>query len=153
MGVESTPWAVYRVFLRTGEVAPITVRATMRPTVSPDGRFVAHYWMTPERWAMAVTPVEGGVPSRTFGLRPTHAARYIRWGPDGTALAYIDTASGAFNLWLQPLPEGPPQMLTHFAEGSIATFDWSRDGASLAFMRVTEVADVVAIDLGPSPRP
>ena len=152
-GVESTPWAVYRVFLRTGEVAPITVPSTMRPAVSPDGRFVAHYWMTPERWAMAVTPVEGGVPTRTFGLRPTHSERYIRWAPDGTALAYIDMASGASNLWLQPLPEGPPRMLTNFTEGSIATFDWSRDGASLAFMRVTEVADVVAIDLGPSPRP
>ena len=152
-GVETTPWAVYRVFLRTGEVAPITVPATMRPAVSPDGRFVAHYWMTPERWAMAVTPVEGGLPTRTFGLRPTHVERLIHWAPDGTALAYIDQASGASNLWLQPLLEGPPRMLTNFTEGSIATFDWSRDGASLAFMRVTEVADVVAIDLGPSPRP
>ena len=44
-------------------------------------------------------------------------------------------------------------MLTNYTEGSISTFDWSRDGASLAFMRVTEVADVVAIDLGPAPRP
>jgi Tol biopolymer transport system component/DNA-binding winged helix-turn-helix (wHTH) protein len=152
-GVWSTPWAVHRVFLRTGEVAPITVPATMRPAVSPDGRFVAHYWMTPERWAMAVTPVEGGVPTRTFGLRPTHSERYIRWAPDGTTLAYIDRASGASNLWLQPLMEGPPRLLTNFAEGSISTFDWSRDGASLAFMRVTEVADVVAINLGHSPRP
>jgi Tol biopolymer transport system component/DNA-binding winged helix-turn-helix (wHTH) protein len=152
-GVWSTPWAVYRVFLRTGDVEQLTVSSTMRPAVSPDGRFVAHYWMTPERWAMAVTPVEGGVPTRIFGLRPTHAERYIRWAPDGTALAYLDLASGASNLWLQPLPEGPPRMLTSFTEGSIATFDWSRDGASLAFMRVTEVADVVAIDLSPSPRP
>ena len=152
-GVETTPWAVYRVFLRTGEVAPITVPATMRPAVSPDGRFIAHYWMTPERWAMAVTPVEGGVPTRTFGLRPTHVERLIHWAPDGTALAYIDLASGASNLWLQPLPEGPARMLTKFTEGSISTFDWSRDGASLAFMRVTELADVVAIDLGRSPRP
>jgi Tol biopolymer transport system component/DNA-binding winged helix-turn-helix (wHTH) protein len=152
-GVESTPWAVYRVFLRTGEVEPITIPATMRPAVSPDGLFVAHYWMTRERWTMALTPVEGGVPTRTFALRPTHVERLIRWVPDGTALAYLDRASGASNLWLQPLPEGPPRMLTNFTEGSITTFDWSRDGASLAFMRVTEVADVVAIDLGPSPRP
>jgi Tol biopolymer transport system component len=152
-GVWNTPWAVHRVFLRTGEVAPITVPSTMRPSVSPDGRFVAHYWMTPERWAMALTPVEGGVPTRSFGLRPTHSERYIRWAPDGTALAYIDMAGGASNLWLQPLQGGPPRMLTTFTEGSIATFDWSRDGASLAFMRVTEVADVVAIDLGRSPRP
>jgi Tol biopolymer transport system component/DNA-binding winged helix-turn-helix (wHTH) protein len=153
-GVWSTPWAVHRVFLRTGEVAPITVPSTMRPTVSPDGRLVAHYWMTPERWAIAVTPVEGGIPTRTFGLRPTHSERYVRWAPDGTALAYIDMAGGASNLWLQPLLEGPPRMLTTFTEGSsISTFDWSRDGASLAFMRVTEVADVVAIDLGRAPRP
>jgi Tol biopolymer transport system component/DNA-binding winged helix-turn-helix (wHTH) protein len=153
-GVWSTPWAVHRVFLRTGEVAPITVPSTMRPTVSPDGRLVAHYWMTPERWAIAVTPIEGGIPTRTFGLRPTHSERYVRWAPDGTALAYIDMAGGASNLWLQPLLEGPPRMLTTFTEGSsISTFDWSRDGASLAFMRVTEVADVVAIDLGRAPRP
>jgi Tol biopolymer transport system component len=72
----------------------------------------------------------------------------VRWAPDGRALAYIDRTGGASNLWLQPLDRGPRRKLTHFSEGRIASFDWSRDGSKLAWMRVHEVRDIVAIGLG-----
>jgi hypothetical protein len=73
-GVHPAPWTVFRVWLQTGEVQQITAPPTMRPTVSPDGRFVAHYRMLPDHWALSVSPVEGGLPTTTIVLEPTHAS-------------------------------------------------------------------------------
>lgn len=147
-GVETTPWMVCRVWLETRVVEQVSPPPTMRPSVSPDGRFVAHYWMTPERWLLAVTPAGGGIASAIFPVAPTHHERTLRWAPDGRALAFIDGAGGAANLWLQPLDRQPTRPLTHFDDGTIATFDWARDGSKLAWMRVHNVSDVVAIELG-----
>lgn len=144
-GVETTPWMVCRVWLDTGKVEQVAPPQTMRPAVSPDGRFVAHYWMTPDRWVLAVTPAGGGMTTTIFPIGPTHNERTVRWSPDGRALAFIDDQGGAANLWLQPLDRRPPRRLTSFTEGRIASFDWSRDGSRLAWMRVHEVSDVVGI--------
>jgi Tol biopolymer transport system component len=138
---------VFRVAIDTGEIRQITAPATMRPAVSPDGRLVAHYWMTADRWTAAVTPIDGGLPVKTIPLWPTQLERVVRWTPDGRALALLDQAGGASNIWLQPLDGEPARALTHFEEGRITAFDWSRDGSTLAWMRVAEVSDVVTIDL------
>jgi Tol biopolymer transport system component len=104
---------------------------------------------------LAITPTAGGPPTRTLPISETHAARVVRWSPDGHALAFIDGAGGASNIWLQPLDGGPAKKLTSFSQGRITTFDWSPDGSSLAWTRVNEVRDVVALDLqigGPGQR-
>ena len=146
-GGETTPWMVFRLWLETGKVEQVTVPSTMRPDVSPDGRFIAHYWMTPERWVMAVTPAEGGVPTAIFPVGSTHSERVVHWTHDGRSLTYIDGAGGASNIWLQPLDQGPPRQLTHFTNGTMATFDWSSDGSKLAWMQVQYVRDIVAVAL------
>jgi Tol biopolymer transport system component len=121
----------------------------MRPAVSPDGKSIAHYWMTSEHWTLAITALTGGLPVRTFPLSSTHLDRVVRWSADGRTLAFIDGHGGMSNIWLQPLDGGNPRRLTNFPEGTITTFDWSRDGSKLAWVRTTEVRDVVSIDLGP----
>ena len=146
-GGEATPWGVFRLSLTTDAVEQVTVPSTMRPDVSPDGRSVAHYWMTPERWVMAVTQVEGGVPTVILPVGPTHPDRVVHWTTDGRALTFIDATGGASNIWLQPLDRGPRRQLTHFTTGTMATFDWSNDGAKLAWMQVREVRDIVSIAL------
>jgi Tol biopolymer transport system component/DNA-binding winged helix-turn-helix (wHTH) protein len=146
-GVETTPWMVHRLWLETGEVQQITVPSTMRPDVSPDGRSIAHYWMTPERWVMAVTPADGGMPTTIFPVGPTHSERVVHWAPDGHSLTYIDGVGGASNIWLQALDQSPPRQLTHFTSGTMATFDWSSDGSKLAWLQVQEVRDVVSVAL------
>ena len=80
-----------------------------------------------------------------FPIWATHHERTVRWSPDGRALAFIDDQGGAANLWLQPIDHSPPRRLTSFSEGRIASFDWSRDGSRLTWMRVREVSDVVGI--------
>jgi Tol biopolymer transport system component len=78
-------------------------------------------------------------------ISPTHAARVVRWSVDGRALAFIDGAGGASNIWMQPLDGASARKLTSFTEGRITTFDWSPDGSRLAWTRINEVRDVVTI--------
>jgi hypothetical protein len=70
-----------------------------------------------------------------------------RWTPDGREIAYVD-ASGA-NIWALPLDGGQARQLTSFAvpdDGTrIVDFEWSRDGARLAIMRMRISDDIVLL--------
>jgi Tol biopolymer transport system component len=151
MTVDTVPFTVQQISIAGGTPTQIGTSHTMRPAVSPDGRFIAHYWMTPEQWRLGVTRVGEPLPQQSLALRPSHSGRIVRWSPDGQALAFIDGASGAWNIWTQPLDGGPARKLTHFTDGRIAAFDWSRDGSRLAWTRITDVRDVVMIDIGAEP--
>ena len=151
--IQSSPIALWHVPLEGGAPVQLVEGTSIRPVVSPDGRLVAYYWLTPERWVLAVVPRDGGQPLQVFPLSSTHCGRTVRWSPDGQALAYIDCAEDAANIWLQRLDGSPPRRLTDFASGHIETFDWSRDGSQLAWITRTQVSDVVMFDLRrPVPR-
>jgi Tol biopolymer transport system component len=139
--------AVWRVPVDGGDAERIGPPHSYRPVVSPDARSVAHYWMNPEQWALAVTRVGSALPSRALPIARTHRNRVVRWSPDGSALAYIDGVGGAANIWLQPIDGGPARRLTDFPDGTIETFDWSRDGSRLAWIRLRQTGDVVGVDL------
>jgi Tol biopolymer transport system component/DNA-binding winged helix-turn-helix (wHTH) protein len=148
--IKSSPIALWRVPLQGGAAVRIAEGTNIRPVVSPDGRLVASYWLTPERWALAVVPMHGGHPLQVFPLSATHCGRTVRWSPDSRSLAYIDCVGGVGNIWLQSLNGSAARRLTHFTSGQIATFDWSRDGSKLAWITRHQVSDVVLIEL-PSP--
>jgi Tol biopolymer transport system component/DNA-binding winged helix-turn-helix (wHTH) protein len=139
--------SVWRVPIDGGEAERVGPPHSYRPVISPDGQFVAHYWMNPEQWALATTPMGSSLPGRALPISRTHGNRVVRWSPDGKALAFIDGLGGASNIWLHPLDAGPARRLTDFVDGTMATFDWSRDGSRLAWMRVRNTGDVVALDL------
>jgi Tol biopolymer transport system component/DNA-binding winged helix-turn-helix (wHTH) protein len=145
--IQSSPIALWRTPLKGGTATQLTDGTSIRPVVSPDGRLVAHYWLTPERWTLAVVPLEGGVPPRAYPMSSTHCGRTVRWSPDSRALAYIDCDGGVANIWLQRLDGSPPRKLTDFSSSHIETFDWSRDGTQLAWITRRQVSDVVLIDL------
>ena len=147
-GLDTTPFTLWRSPLEPGAAHRVGPSEAIRPALSPDGRLVAHYWMTPERWTLAITPVDGQMPVRTVPLRPTHSQRVVRWSPDGSAIAFIDSVDGTPNVWLHELEGGaPPRRLTNATEGRMVTFDWSRDGRWLAWTSVREAGDVVMLDL------
>ena len=151
--IQSSPIALWHVPLEGGAPVQLVEGTSIRPVVSPDGRLVAYYWLTPERWVLAVVPRDGGQPLQVFPLSSTHCGRTVRWSPDGQALAYIDCGEDAANIWLQRLDGSPPRRLTDFRSGHIETFDWSRDGTQLAWITRTQVSDVVMFDLRrPVPR-
>jgi Tol biopolymer transport system component len=139
--------AVWRVPVDGGDAERIGPPHSYRPVVSPDARSVAHYWMNPEQWALAVTRIGSALPARALPIARTHGNRVVRWSPDGSALAFIDGVGGVANIWLQPIDGGPARRLTDFPNGTIATFDWSRDGSRLAWIRVRHTGDVVGVEL------
>jgi Tol biopolymer transport system component/DNA-binding winged helix-turn-helix (wHTH) protein len=142
---DNMPATMWRVSVDSGEAIRVGPAEAIRPVFSPDGGSIAHYWMTPEHWSLAISPVDSKLPTRTLPITGTHAGRIVRWAPVARGLAFIDAAGGVPNVWLQPLDGSPPRALTHLADGRMVTFDWSRDGKTLAWTRVTTVGDVVTI--------
>jgi DNA-binding winged helix-turn-helix (wHTH) protein/Tol biopolymer transport system component len=152
--IQSAPIALWRVPLGGGDAVRLTEGTTIRPVVSPNGRMVAFYWLTPERWALAVMAVDGGQPLQVYPLSSTHCGRTVRWSPDSQAIAYIDCEGGVANIWSRRLHGVAARQLTDFRSGHIETFDWSPDGARLAWITRSRVSDVVLMalpDRVPSP--
>ncbi|MFN2493929.1 MAG: TolB family protein, partial [Pyrinomonadaceae bacterium] len=128
-----------------GEPVQLTDKISRVPTVSPDGKLVAYFYRDENApWRLAVAPLEGGEPLKTFAV-PRTFIRMSRWTPDGRAVAYIDTRGGVSNILAQPLDGGKPKQLTDFKVDRIFRFDFSRDGKQLALSRGTIINDVVLI--------
>jgi Tol biopolymer transport system component len=136
---------VWRIPADGGEPVQLSDKNSAWPTVSPDSKLVAYFYRdenTPVR--IAVTPLEGGEPLKTFDL-PTTFRYPLRWTPDGRALAYVDTKNGVSNIVAQPFDGGAPKQLTDFKADRIFWFDFSRDGRQLALSRGTQTSDVILI--------
>ena len=120
--------------------------STLNSSISPDGTMVvAEAWSdavnSPTTWR--VVPAAGGPPLHDIST-PTGAGP-VRWSPDGKALHYWRTRSGADNIWEQPLTDGAPRQITNFPSGRIFGFAWRRDGTQLALVRGETGSDVILI--------
>jgi len=136
---------VWKISAEGGEPVQLTDKPSEYPTVSPDSKLVAYLYRDENApWRIAVAPLEGGQPLKTFDLPPTYE-RPLHWTPDGRAVAYIDTQNGVSNILAQPLDGGKPKQLTDFKVDRIFWFDFSRDGKQLALSRGTQTSDVVLI--------
>jgi Tol biopolymer transport system component/predicted Ser/Thr protein kinase len=131
-----------------GSGGPVRVsdKISAYPTPSPDGQWIAYLYKDDENapWRIAVAPLAGGEPVKTFPL-PATFEHPLRWTPDGRAVAYIDTRGGVSNVVAQPADGAKPVPLTDFKAERIYWFDFSRDGRQLALSRGTQSSDVVLI--------
>jgi DNA-binding winged helix-turn-helix (wHTH) protein/Tol biopolymer transport system component len=117
-----------------------------RLAVSPDGRKLAYIYtqyghIPSDGRHLAVISVDGGsvlatqpVPGDIFNLH---------WAPAGKEFQYIRPASGAANLWAQPVSGGRLRQLTRFTSGQIFDFNWSNDGTRLLISRGEVATDAV----------
>jgi Integrase core domain len=105
--IQSAPVTLWRVPLAGGTAVQLADGTRIRPVISPNGRLVAHYWLTPEQWTLAIVSVDGSRPMQVFPLSSTHCGRTVRWSSDSRAVAFIDCADGIANIWLQPLDGAP----------------------------------------------
>ncbi|MBA3692968.1 MAG: PD40 domain-containing protein [Acidobacteria bacterium] len=148
-------WLVYRTALGKptvwkitadgGEPVQLTDKFSRSPTVSPDSKLVAYFYSDENTsYRIAVAPLEGGEPLKTFAV-PATLSTQLRWTPDGRALAYVDTKNGVSNIFAQPLDGGKPGQLTDFKADRIFSFGYSRDGKQLALSRGTQTSDVFLI--------
>jgi eukaryotic-like serine/threonine-protein kinase len=117
-----------------------------RGSISPDGHWVAYlYWQnTPKQTAhLAIIPATGGNPVQTFAI-PGDAGG-LHWAPDGKGLQFLLTRKGITNVWEQNLSGGKPRPATHFSDGLLFDFSWTRDGSSLLVAKGEIMQDVVMI--------
>jgi len=120
--------------------------------VSPDGKMIAYSFKDPstnppERFAnpargVAITTIAGGAPTKIFQISNLTS---FRWTADGRSLLFTKNEGGVDNFWSQPIAGESPKQLTHFKNGTIESFDVSRDGKWVVMSRGTARQDVVLI--------
>jgi len=120
------------------------------PRISPDGKHVAFEYRATDgsRGAgslrIGIVAAAGGVLEKSIELPASAAGNLnLRWTPDGRSVAYIDGRGNTENIWVQPVSGGKPKQLTHFTDGDVFNFAWSRDGKMLALARGTTSSDAV----------
>ncbi|MDQ3257944.1 MAG: DPP IV N-terminal domain-containing protein, partial [Acidobacteriota bacterium] len=137
---------VWKVPIDGGEPVRLTNTPANGPAISPDGKLIACWYKqdAASPWKIALIPIEGGPPVKTFNVTRTSNFR-LRWTPDGQAISYINTRDGVSNIWSQPISGGgPPKQLTQFTSEQIEAFDWSAEG-QLICSRGHNARDIVLI--------
>ena len=137
-----------------GEAAAITKTTGSRPSVSPDGKFVAYHYLDSSferfRWGIGISSLEDGKRVKRFDFPSTVVERIVKWTRDGKSIAFLNSPDGVPNIWTQPLDGAGPKPLTDFPSDSIISFNWNADGSGLAVIRGVETSDVVLINRSPS---
>ncbi|HEX5736003.1 MAG TPA: winged helix-turn-helix domain-containing protein [Blastocatellia bacterium] len=144
--VHSTLW---RVSIEGGEAGQLTKTYSTYPAVSPDGKLIAYFYMDSERpdspWRIGVVSFADGAFITSLDIPPTVISRFVRWTPDGKALAYIANEGEVSNIWAQPLDGSPAKKLTDFKTETVIAFAWSPDGKRLLVSRGAKTSDVVIL--------
>lgn len=154
-GQKARPWPASAENLRgdlafveveTGQVRHLTEEVyTYGWALSPDGKTVAYLQfagLTPHTglilWDLRVISLDGGESATLVREIPQMSGVSFSWSPDGTYLAYSDSA--LLDVWIVPTQSGEPVNLTaahpeivlpHYTEGRPM---WSADSRSLFFL-------------------
>jgi len=138
---------LFKVPVTGGESVEITNRPIARAVISPDGSRIACMYRetADESYKIGILPFAGGPPIKVFDVISA-TTRLLRWANDGQSIYYTDERNGVSNIWQLPVDSnGPGTQVTHFTDGTIRSFAWSRDGKQLAVARGTQTSDVVLI--------
>jgi Tol biopolymer transport system component len=130
-----------------GASTPLVSERALGSRLTPDGKYVLFAFVDPksgEKRRAALTKLDGSAPTKYLDAGPSlRAIREGRWIPGTLTLAYVDSKSGAPNLWTFSMDGKPPVQLTHFSSGNIFSFAWSPDGSQMALSRGSVTSDVV----------
>lgn len=133
-------WHIKKISIDGGPTSELGVlRSPQYPAISPDGSSMAYFVMLGQgltaKSRIVIQSLDGDKP-----LKETDApddATDLGWTPDSRALTFTLEASGARNLYMQPVRGGPPVQLTHFESEplDVADYSWSNDGKKIAITR------------------
>jgi Tol biopolymer transport system component len=138
-------WTLWRVPLVGGEPLRLTEKPSSGAGVSHDGKLIACAYNEPSssQIQLAIIPAEGGAPLKLFNVpRLANFGLGVRWTPDDKAVTYRDWANG---IWRQPLDGAKPERLKGLPEEKLYAYAWSRDGKQFAFVRGSEIRDVILL--------
>ena len=148
-GVGNVASTLWRVPIEGGDAVQLTRTHSTYPAVSPDGESIAYFYLDKERpgspWRIGVISLADGAFFTSVEIPPTVISRFMRWTPDGKALAYIADEGEVSNIWMQPLDGGPAKKLTNFKTETVIAFAWSPDGKHLLISRGEKASDVVIL--------
>jgi Tol biopolymer transport system component/DNA-binding winged helix-turn-helix (wHTH) protein len=137
--------AVYKVPIDGGEPVLLNDQSASWPFTSPDGKSVVCTYQPAagDRLKLAILPIEGGPPSKTFDLPPGFEFNTV-WSPDGRGICYLNHHNSTANVWLMPLDGGAARPLSDFKTNGVLAYDLSRT-RGLVCARSTETTSVVLI--------
>lgn len=140
----STLW---RVPIDGGASVQLTDKPSGGAAISHDAKLIAcAYTMQPNsKTQLAILPAHGGSPLKLFDLpRLANFSLGVRWTPDDKAVTYRDWSNG---IWRQPINGGKPERLKGLPEEKLYAYSWSPDGKQFAFVRGSEIRDVVLLQM------
>jgi len=141
---------LWKIPVSGGEPVQITKTKASRPSLSPDGKFVAYHYLSSLsegfRWGIGISSVEDGERIKRFDFPSTVVERLVKWTRDGKSIAFLNSPGGVPNIWLQPLDGEPAKQLTDFSSDNIIAFNWNANGTALAVIRGVETSDVLLIN-------
>lgn len=148
-GVGNVTSTLWRVSIDGGEPEQLTNTHSIAPTISRDGASIAYFYLDKDApsspWRIGVISFADGAFVTRVEIPPTAISRFMRWTPDGKALAYIANEGEVSNIWVKPVHGGAAKKLTNFQTETVVAFDWSPDGKQLLISRGTKTSDVVII--------
>lgn len=138
---------IKKVSIDGGEILTVSNVEAINPSVSPDGRFVVckYDFRRSDTSLVAIIPIEGGEPVKTFNSVAMFRSRNVRFSPDGKSLLFVEARDRVDNLWTQPIEGGQPRQLTEFPEDRIFRFDVSYPTGKFVFARGLDTSDVVLV--------
>jgi Tol biopolymer transport system component/DNA-binding winged helix-turn-helix (wHTH) protein len=141
VGSRDTFGPLYRIPAGGGEPRLLTNTRAAWVRVSPDSRFIAGEFHVDGKSRLGIISIDGGDPVKVFDVPRTANFRLgVRWSPDGRSIAYRDWVNG---IWLQNLDGGEPKRIEGLPTEKLYAFGWSTDGKQFAFVRGSEIRDVV----------
>jgi Tol biopolymer transport system component/DNA-binding winged helix-turn-helix (wHTH) protein len=136
----ANPPGLFKVSIEGGTPVPLTNKTSTYPAISPDGSMIATgYFELPGANKTAIYSFQGGEPLKILDF----SSFYLSWAPDGRSLTYIDRHRVS-NIVNQQIAGSSANELTHFKDGVVVAFDWSRDG-KLAYSHKVVTSDAIML--------
>ncbi len=140
----STKLSLWKVPIDGGDPVQINERLAVKPVISPDGKWIAFQTSGDQPASgpkLGIVPFDAAQPLTLVDVKFIQ----YRWSSDSKAILYLDNKEGVSNIWSQAVAGGAPKQLTKFTGDQIFSFDWSRDGKTMACSRGVVMTDVVLI--------